>query len=280
MRPDDAAAGIANTGPRATALSVPQLRELVAACALPGAPGRPPRSPAAAARDALVLVLGWAMMARRGELCALNLADVAEVTCGLEVLVRRSKNDQSATGHFVALPHGRDPRTCPVLAWRAWTGLLAEQEITTGAVFRRFHRSGRIGDRLSEQSLYNIVTDAAERAGRGGHPAARSARRWRDWGLPGRCGRAADRVAWAMARRVPDGAGLPPRHRPVGPQPDARQRSVAGPVGSQRSWHRSGTCARSVRQPFCERVSLSTGLILSCMGRSWDTKIQSLILPG
>ncbi|SPL88389.1 putative integrase/recombinase [[Actinomadura] parvosata subsp. kistnae] len=107
-------------------------------------------------------------MARRGELCALDVQDVAEVEHGLEVLVRRSKNDPSATDHLVAVPHGRDPQTCPVLLWRAWATLLADQWITAGAVFRRIHRSGRIGDRLSGQSIYTIVHDASERAGLGG----------------------------------------------------------------------------------------------------------------
>ncbi|MFD9950626.1 hypothetical protein ACFWYW_58060 [Nonomuraea sp. NPDC059023] len=81
-RNERAAAGIANTGPRALALWAQQLRELVAACVFPGAPGWPPRSAATAARDRLVLVLGWAMMARRGELRALDLQNVAQVEHG------------------------------------------------------------------------------------------------------------------------------------------------------------------------------------------------------
>ncbi|MGN9847565.1 tyrosine-type recombinase/integrase, partial [Nonomuraea sp. H19] len=166
-RNERVAAGIANTKPRAAALSVRQLRELVAACELPTWPGGPPRKQAAVARDRLVLVLGWAMMARRGELRALDLEDVNEVDNGLDVLVRRSKTDQSAHGHLVAIPYGRDPLTCPVRLWRTWTELLAARGVTSGAVFRRIHRSGRVGDRISDQAIFDIVRGAAERAGLG-----------------------------------------------------------------------------------------------------------------
>ncbi|GII06181.1 tyrosine-type recombinase/integrase [Planobispora takensis] len=167
-RNERAAAGIANTHRRAVALSVRQLRQLVAACELPTLPDGPLRPPPAVARDRLVLVLGWAMMARRGELHALDLQDVSEVANGLEVLVRRSKTDQGAHGHLVAIPYGREALTCPVRLWRAWSDLLAGTGITTGALFRRVHRSGRIGDRLSDQGIYTIIRDVADRAGLGG----------------------------------------------------------------------------------------------------------------
>lgn len=166
-RNERAAAGISNASRRAAALSMRQLRELVAACEIPTKPGGPPRRQMPVARDRLLLVLGWAMMARRGELHALDLGDVTEVENGLEVMVRRSKTDQSAHGHLVAIPYGRDPLTCPVRLWRTRTNLLAAKEITPGAVFRRIHLSGRVGDRLSDQGISNIVRDITERAGPG-----------------------------------------------------------------------------------------------------------------
>ncbi|SEG92464.1 hypothetical protein SAMN04489712_1343 [Thermomonospora echinospora] len=110
---------------RAPVLAVDQLRTLVAACALPPEPLAPvdvglgdllgaaapppvpvPRPQALVVCDQFLLVLGWAMMARRGELAALNLPDVVEVAQGLEVAVRQSKVDQHAVGRIAAIPYG------------------------------------------------------------------------------------------------------------------------------------------------------------------------------
>jgi integrase len=93
----------------------------------------------------VILVLGWAMMARRSELVALDLPDVVEEHQGLLVTVRRSKTDHHSRGRHVALPYGADPATCPVRLVRAWTTILIERGITTGPLLRRIDRHGIIG---------------------------------------------------------------------------------------------------------------------------------------
>ncbi|MFC9973508.1 integrase [Spirillospora sp. NPDC127200] len=165
-RAERAAAGQANER-RAEALHIDKLRAMVAAAQSPTADPRAKdwRSPAAVARDRVVLVLGWAMMARRSELAALNIADVAEVEHGLEVTVRTSKTDHNSDGVVVAVPYGSDPDTCPVRLTRTWLHILAEHGITTGALLRRVNRHGTVGDGLTGRGISDLVSRAAARAG-------------------------------------------------------------------------------------------------------------------
>jgi site-specific recombinase XerD len=130
-------------------------------------------------RDRLIFVLGWAMMARRGELVRLNIADVTEVDQGLDITVRKAKADQMAVGRKAAVPYGSDPLTCPVRLMRAWLAVLAEHGITSGPLFRRIDRHGHVGGdpaaevagrgssdgRLDGASIRLIVRRAALRAG-------------------------------------------------------------------------------------------------------------------
>jgi len=62
-------------------------------------------------RDRVALVLGVALMGRRSELVALDLADLTETPDGLEVLIRASKTDQDAHGAIIAIPHGQHADT-------------------------------------------------------------------------------------------------------------------------------------------------------------------------
>lgn len=134
-RQERAKAGQPSSSP-AAALSVDQLRDITATL--------DPES-ITSLRDRLVMILGWAMMARRGTLSQLNIGDIAEVPGGLDVAVLRSKTDQAAEGLMVAVPYGEDPATCPVRLTRAWLALLASRGITSGPLFRRVDRHGRMG---------------------------------------------------------------------------------------------------------------------------------------
>jgi site-specific recombinase XerD len=131
-------------------------------------------------RDCLVIVLGWAMMARREDLVRLNIADVAEVDDGLDVVIRKAKRDQMAVGRQVAVPYGSDPATCPVRLMRAWLAVLAGRGITEGPLFRHIDARGRIGGtpgeparsgtgsrdgRMTGAGIWRIVKLAATRAG-------------------------------------------------------------------------------------------------------------------
>jgi site-specific recombinase XerD len=114
-------------------------------------------------RDRALLLVGFAGFLRRSELVALDVADVAEVPEGLEVLVRRSQTDQHGEGAVLPIPWGRHAATCPVRAWRAW---LAAASIADGPAFRAVDRHGNVGaGRLSDRTVARVVKRAAVRAG-------------------------------------------------------------------------------------------------------------------
>jgi len=168
-RNERADAGKANEAP-ASAMSVRQLKVIAEAL---------DADDVTMLRDRLIIVLGWAMMARRGELARLNIADVAEVDQGLDITVRKAKADQMAIGRKAAVPYGSDPLTCPVRLTRAWLAVLARAGITEGPLFRRIDRHGHIGGtpgaglamtgtadgRLTGDGLWLIVRRSARRAG-------------------------------------------------------------------------------------------------------------------
>lgn len=97
------------------------------------------------ARDRLLLLLGFNLMARRSELAALDLADLTVVDEGLTVFIRRSKTDQGAVGAEVHVPFGQHIETCAVRAAAVWRELLGERGLTGGALLRPVDRHGRLG---------------------------------------------------------------------------------------------------------------------------------------
>ncbi len=91
----------------------------------------------AALRDRALIAFGMALAARRSELVALDVADLAWEPKGCRVTIRRSKTDQEGEGAVVAVPEGR--RLTPLAHLRAW---LEAAGITEGAVFRPLWKGG------------------------------------------------------------------------------------------------------------------------------------------
>lgn len=113
-------------------------------------------------RDRALLLVGFALAARRSELVALEVADFTEKDAGLVVTIRRSKTDQEGRGTERALPFGTDPETCPVRALRAW---LEVARITAGPVFRSVDRWGHIGASMTPGAVADVVKRCATLAG-------------------------------------------------------------------------------------------------------------------
>ncbi|MCW2904524.1 MAG: integrase, partial [Streptosporangiaceae bacterium] len=90
---------------KAPAMQLDALRRIAAACpdTLTGK------------RDRAVVLLGFSIAARRAELAGLTLRDITPDPKGLLVHVRVSKVEP----RVVAVPFGKNPETCPVLAWQA-----------------------------------------------------------------------------------------------------------------------------------------------------------------
>jgi site-specific recombinase XerD len=114
-------------------------------------------------RDRALLVLGWALGARRGELVALDVEDLRETPEGLEVRIRRSKMDQEGKGRTVGVPYGSNPATCPVRLVRAWREVTG---IDAGPLFRGLTRGERLtAHRLDAGDVARAVKRAARAAG-------------------------------------------------------------------------------------------------------------------
>lgn len=113
------------------------------------------------ARDRALLTLGFAGALRRNELVSLEVRDLSFVGEGLEVLLRRSKNDQEGEGVTVGIPMGSDVQTCPVRSVTTW---LEVSGITSGAVFRSADRSVGL-TAIDSRTVARVIKATAEAAG-------------------------------------------------------------------------------------------------------------------
>jgi integrase len=130
------------TAPRRLArpLTVPEIYQIIDAI---------DRSTPIGARDAAIILLGYASAMRGSELVALTLADIEAKPGGILVRIRHSKTDQEHRGHVVAVAHGSQAATDPVAALAAWLKIRGDQP---GVLFTRIWAS-----RISDQPLGNHV---------------------------------------------------------------------------------------------------------------------------
>jgi site-specific recombinase XerD len=112
-------------------------------------------------RDKAILLLGFAIAARRSELVALEVADIEECPEGLRIRIRKSKTDQEGAGATVAVCRGEI--ACPVAAVKEW---LAVANITEGPIFLQVRKGGHVSDRrLSGEAVRRIVKCCAAALG-------------------------------------------------------------------------------------------------------------------
>jgi site-specific recombinase XerD len=109
-------------------------------------------------RDRALLLLGFAGAFRRSELVALDISDIEETPDGMKVTIRRSKTDQEGAGQVIAITFGKI--ACPIAALKDW---IAAAGIQSGAIFRSVNRHGRVGGRLTDQTVSDIVKEHAAR---------------------------------------------------------------------------------------------------------------------
>lgn len=117
------------------------------------------------ARDAAVLLFGFAAGLRRADLVALDLADLEFADRGILVRVgrnRREKNDQAGRGRDVPIFRGKRRETCPVLAVERWLRFRSRKP---GPLFTRCDRGAPELARLSAHAVRLIVRSAAAAIG-------------------------------------------------------------------------------------------------------------------
>jgi integrase len=111
-------------------------------------------NPARGLRDWALIAFGFAGAFRRSEIVARNTGDLEDLGDELRVHLDRSKTDQLGRGATVSIRAGKDPRTCPIAAFRAWQRILPGE----GALFRPVTRGGGVlARRLSVVAVSDIV---------------------------------------------------------------------------------------------------------------------------
>jgi integrase len=130
-------------------------------------------------RDRAIMLLGFALAARRSELAALNVEDLAYNAKGLVVTIRRSKTDQSGAGQEIGVPMVAKDELCAVRAVAAW---MEVSGIRSGALFRSFGPGGKnrpmrlTANRIGGRDVANLVKRLTGNADIPGDFAAHSLR--------------------------------------------------------------------------------------------------------
>lgn len=144
--------------------------------------GLDPETDSVDARDAALILIGYAAALRRSDLARLDLTDLTVDEHGLSVSVRRSKTDQEAEGVVVGIAADDDGVSAAAEAWALWRAHLARAGITRGAAWRPIHRSAQgtltvRRPRLSGRAISDIVTRRAAAVGLDGDFGSHSLRR-------------------------------------------------------------------------------------------------------
>lgn len=115
-------------------------------------------------RDKALLLIGFASAMRRSELTALSIDDVEFVPEGVILNVRKSKTDQEAFGHKIAIPKAKSQgRVCPVQALRDWLDCITS---SNGAVYRSVRKGNYVQDtRLSDGAVSVVIKEYVEKIG-------------------------------------------------------------------------------------------------------------------
>jgi integrase len=129
----------------APAVTIPQLRRICAELP-PTATGH---------RDRAIILLGFAIAARRSELAQLLTSNVVDDPEGLVVRVRSGK-----TPRIVAVRPGTVSGTCPVTAWHRWRELVG-----AGPAFVAINRHGTLGAAMSPAAVGAVVTRRGDAVG-------------------------------------------------------------------------------------------------------------------
>lgn len=116
------------------------------------------------ARDAALVLLGYAGAFRRSELVSLRASDLIQDE-GVLVTLRRSKTDQKGEGHAKAVGYGAHLETCPVRSLKVWmqmAGLAGEDPL-----FPPIKKGGLIlkGKAVSDRAVALILKGLADAMG-------------------------------------------------------------------------------------------------------------------
>lgn len=138
---------------QARALTVDELGQILA---------RIDRTSPAGARDAAILLVGYAGALRRSDLAGLELADLEPRSAGLLVTIRRSKTDQERRGDVIGIAHGRRRLTDPIAALNTW---LDHRGSGHGSLFTRIYHGRVHATGLSPHTVGVIIRERGRASG-------------------------------------------------------------------------------------------------------------------
>ena len=132
-------------------------------------------------RDRALLTVGFAAAMRRVDVTLLRWRDVIDDPEGVLIYLAYSKTDRDGKGRTIAIPYGRNPRTCPVSALLAWRDYVAQQvpaaDMSDQHVFVTIGRSGRLGaGRMCSSAVTEVVVRRTAEASLEGPWGGRSLR--------------------------------------------------------------------------------------------------------
>ena len=104
-------------------------------------------------RNVALIQLGFFGAFRRSELVGIQYEDLRFVAEGVEIMIPRSKTDQTGEGQICAIPYGNE-HICPVTAIKTW---LEESGINDGYIFRQVNKQGDISDTGLAPDRVNII---------------------------------------------------------------------------------------------------------------------------
>ncbi|HEX5656907.1 MAG TPA: tyrosine-type recombinase/integrase [Polyangiales bacterium] len=125
-------------------------------------------------RDRALLLLGFGGGFRTSELAALRVEDLVVTELGVQVLVRRGKEDQVGRGKHTTVPRGATATSCPVHALERWLEQLGH--LTEGLLFRRIDGARVRTCAMGERAVSRAVQRTAARAGLRGKYSSHSLR--------------------------------------------------------------------------------------------------------
>jgi integrase len=114
------------------------------------------------ARDAALILLGFASALRRSELADLALADLEAKPSALLLTVRHSTTDPDRRGQVVGVAHGHHAGTDPVAAVASW---LAVRGTAPGPLLPRMRGRGAGRTAISGGTIARILKTRADVAG-------------------------------------------------------------------------------------------------------------------
>jgi integrase len=113
-------------------------------------------------RDRAMILFAFVTWLRAENLWGLQVQDISFLKSGIEIKVRKEKQDQTRKGREISVEFGQNPDTCPVFALKAW---LSAAGIESGNVFRSVDRYGNINGSIGYTGILKILKQYALQAG-------------------------------------------------------------------------------------------------------------------